>query len=137
MNQKQRERKGVDRQQFRRRTNRRFRPPRKYQRKVEKQSRCQKPRNNLRPINSPVKRVQLSAVMKRPKNEGYQTKNVKMYSAWRIPAPDENEQADEEIEESNDSEVVLGRQRLLGRRRQKARFEFFSAAGEFVVYLGP
>src|SRR6267378_721154 len=127
MNQEQNERQRVDRQQFRRRANGCFRPPGKYQRKVEKQSRRQQARHNLRPVNFPVKRVQFSAEMERPENEGNQAKNVKMHGARSVPAADENEQTDEQIEQAYDSQVVLGSQGLLGGRREEWRLEFLTA----------
>src|SRR6267378_1492712 len=136
MNQEQNERQRVDRQQFRRRANGCFRPPGKYQRKVEKQSRRQQARHNLRPVNFPVKRVQFSAEMERPENEGNQAKNVKMHGARSVPAANEDEQADEKIEQPHDSQVVLGRKRLFGRGGEKRGFEFLTTTGKFVMYLG-
>src|SRR2546426_10165664 len=118
MNQKQSDRQEIDGQQLRRRTNGCFRPPRKYQRKVQKQSGCQKPRYNLRPVNFPVKRVQFPAEMEGPENERNQTKDVKMHGARSVPAADKNEQTDEKIEKYYDSEEGLGGKRLHRRCRE-------------------
>src|ERR1700682_4905852 len=109
MNQKQSERQGVDGQQFRRRANGCFGPPREYQCKVEEQSRSQQARHNLRPVNFPVKRVQLSAEMERPENEGDQAKDVKMHGARSVPSADENEQADEPVKQAQEARGFLVR----------------------------
>src|SRR6202158_153141 len=137
MNQKQSERQGVDGQQFRRRANGCFGPPRKYQCKVEEQSRSQQARDNLRPINFPVKRVQLSTEMERPENERDQAKDVKMHGARSVPSADENEQADEQVKQAYDAQVVLGRKGLFGGGCEEWRFEFRTTAGKLVAHLGP
>src|SRR3989442_11075271 len=75
--------------------------------------------------------------MEGPENERDQAKNVKMHGARSVPSADKNEQADEEIEQSYDSEVVLGCKRLLGRRRENRGFEFLSPTGKLVMHPGP
>ncbi len=137
MNQKESERKGVDGQQFRSRTNACFRSAREYQRKVKQQRRSQQARYNLRPVNFPVKGVQLSAEMERPENEGDQAKNVKVHGARGVPAADKNEQADEQIKQAYDAKVILGCERLFRGRCEQWRFEFLTTTGKFVAHLGP
>src|SRR5260370_28498615 len=75
--------------------------------------------------------------MERPENEGDQEKNVKVHRARGIPAADENEQANEQIEQAYDSQVILGREGLFGRGGEDWRFEFLTTAGKFVAHLGP
>src|SRR5260370_18842894 len=75
--------------------------------------------------------------MKRPENEGDQAKDVKVHGARGVPAPYENEQANEQIEEAYDSQVILGCEGLFGRGGEDWRFEFLSSARKLVAYLGP
>ena len=60
-----------------------------------------------------------------------------MHGARGVPAADENEQADEQIEQAHDAQVILGCQRLFCRRREQRGFEFLAAARKFVAHLGP
>src|SRR5690242_15525324 len=60
-----------------------------------------------------------------------------MHGARRVPAADENEQADKEIEQPYDAQIVFGSEWFFSGRRKQRRFELFSAAGQLIVYLRP
>src|SRR6266478_9470899 len=75
--------------------------------------------------------------MERPENEGDQAKDVKMHGAGGVPAADENEQADKQIEQAYDAQVILGRKRLFRRRCEEWCFEFLTTARKLVAHLGP
>src|SRR5260370_30187405 len=137
MNQDQSERQAVNGKQFRRGVNGCFGSAREYQRKVKQQRRSEQARYHLRPVNFPIKGVQLSAEMERPENEGDQEKNVKVHGAWGVPAADENEQADEQIKQAYDSQVVLGCERLFGGRCKQWRFQVLPPPGKFLSLPGP
>src|SRR5438105_14501453 len=102
---------------------------------MEQQCRHKKASHNLRPVNFPVKSVQLSAEMERPENKGNQAKHIKVHRARSVPPADENEQADEQIKQAHDSQIVFGGKRLLGGRRAKRRLEFRSPAGKLAGCL--
>src|SRR5207244_11667973 len=75
--------------------------------------------------------------MKRPENKRNQAKDVKVYGARSVPPADENEQADEKIKQTHDSQIVFGCEGLFRRRREERRLEFLTAAGKLVVQLRP
>src|SRR5260370_33920171 len=133
MNQDQSERQAVHGQQFRIRANGCIGSAREYQRKVKQQRRSEQARYHHRPVNFPIKGVQLSAEMERPENEGDQAKNVKVHGAWGVPAADENEQADEQIKQAYDSQVVLGCERLFGGRCKEVGFRILTTPGKVVA----
>src|SRR5712692_11727443 len=75
--------------------------------------------------------------MEGPENERDQAEHVKMHGARSVPAADENEQTDKQIEQANDSQVILSRKRLLGRRGEQRRFELLATTRKLVVHLRP
>src|SRR5260370_30946220 len=75
--------------------------------------------------------------MERQENEGDEAKDVKMHGARTVPWGNENEQADEQVKQAHDAQVVLGRKGLLGRGCEEWRFEFLTTAGKLVAHLGP
>src|SRR5437867_6591477 len=75
--------------------------------------------------------------MERPENERDQAKNVKVHGARSIPAADENEQANEQVQQADDSQVVFGREGFFGRRGEERGLEFLSTTGKLVAHLGP
>src|SRR5690348_18092982 len=99
---------------------------------MQQQSRHKQPRYHFRPINLPVKRIQLSAVVKRPKDERSQAENVEVRGAGGVPAANENEQADEEIQQANRAKVIFCSDGLCRRRGYKRRFEFLTIARQLV-----
>src|SRR5437660_7679558 len=104
---------------------------------MEQQRRSQQARHNLRPVDFPVEDVQLSAEMERPENEGNQAKDIKVDRARSVPPANENEQANKQIKQAHDSQVVFGREGFFGRRGEQGSLEFLAAAGKLIVYLGP
>src|SRR5438132_5385957 len=104
---------------------------------MEQQCRHKKASHNLRPVNFPVKSVQLSAEMERPENKGNQAKHIKVHGARSVPPADENEQTDEQIKQANDAQIIFRGQGLFGRRREQGGLEFLTVAGKPVVNLAP
>src|ERR1700730_2466939 len=94
----------------------------KHEREVHQQSGLQQQRNDVAPIDGPVKRIQLAAVMEAVEHKRDQAKNVEMNGSRCVPAAKKNKKADEEIEQRRDPQVALNRRRvLLGRRDQRDR----------------
>src|SRR6266571_4930977 len=111
MNQKRGERQQVHCQQLQRRTNPRLGPSGENQCEMEQQGWCQNVRHNFRPVYFPVKDVEFFTIVERP--------------------------ADEQIEQTHDPLVILDRQWLFLRRRNKRRLEFLTTARELVTHLSP
>ena len=137
MNQKRGERQQVHCQQLQRRTNPRLGPSGENQCEMEQQGWCQNVRHNFRPVYFPVKDVEFFTIVERPADEGNQTKDVKVHGPRGVPPADENEQPDEQIEQTHDPLVILDREWLFLRRRNKRRLEFLTTARELVTHLSP
>src|SRR5437660_12140822 len=108
-------------QQFCRGAQFRFGPSRKNQREVKQQCGHREASHNFRPVDFPVESVQLPAEVERPKYERGKAENVKVDSAGSVPAANENEQADEEIQQADDAKVILGGKGLLQIGRASCR----------------
>ena len=60
-----------------------------------------------------------------------------MHGARSVPPADKNEQADEQIKQAHDSQIVFRGKGLLGRRREEGSFEFLAIAGKLIMHLAP
>ena len=109
----------------------------KNHREMDEQGGLKQPGHDVAPINHPVEWIQFAAVVERIQNEGEQTENIKMYGARRIPALDENEHPDEEIEKAGDAEVVFERRRIVGVRRNQLRIKCRVPALDFIREFCP
>src|SRR5580704_10996407 len=104
---------------------------------MNQQSRLQKPRDGLRPIDGCVKGIQLPGVMKAVKDERHQTKNVKVNSARSVPAANENEQPNEDIEKRGDPQIIFDRRGRVLRRSHQRRLKSGLAAMHLVAHFSP
>src|SRR6202044_1321076 len=109
----------------------------KYQGEVHQHGGLQQERHYVRPINNPVKGIQLAAVMKTVEDERDQAKNVEMNRARRVPSAHKNEQADEQIKQSEDTQIVFNGGGILLRRGDQRRFEGAPVAQQLVADFGP
>src|SRR5216683_2056502 len=75
--------------------------------------------------------------MEGPENEGDQAKNIEVHSTGSIPAADKNEQADKQIKQAHDTQVILDRQGLFRRCGKQRRLELLTTARELIANLGP
>ena len=73
---------------------------RKDQGEMDEQRGLDEPGGRVAPVDDPVEGIQFAAVVEAVKNERNQTENIEMDGAGRVPAADENEQADEKIEQA-------------------------------------
>src|SRR5712664_1891676 len=104
---------------------------------MEQQSRRQEARNNLRPIDFPVKGVKLSAVVEGPANKRNQAKDIKVHGTRGIPPPNEDEKSDEQEQQAHDAQIVFRSERLFGRRGDERSLKLFAAARKLVAHLRP
>src|SRR5437016_11176403 len=65
--------------------------------KVQEQRGLQQPRSNIAPVNRPVKRIQLAAVVKGVKGKRDQAENVEMSRARSSPAAEQHIQPDSKV----------------------------------------
>src|SRR5882762_703493 len=104
---------------------------------MQQQRRREQTRYDSRPIDFLIEGVPLAAVMERTNNKGNQTKDVKVHRPRRVPSADENEQADEEIQQADNAEIILDTDGLVRRRGNQPGFKFFAVTREFIAKLGP
>ncbi len=83
---------------------------------MHKQNGRQEHRPDLAPIDLPIKPVELAGIVKREHYRRHEAKNVKMDRAGRTPAPGEDEESDEKVDQAYRTKIVFKRQRLCGRR---------------------
>src|ERR1700683_4816326 len=81
---------------------------------MKQESWLQEPGNDVGPINLGVKCAQLACEVKRAPDEGDQAEDVKMDGPWSAPPACKNEQAYEEIEQADHTQVTLDRRGLFG-----------------------
>ena len=75
--------------------------------------------------------------MKTIQDERDQAKNVEMNGARRVPAAHENEQADEEVKQPEDAQIVFNRRRIFLRRGDHRRLKGAAVAEQLVADFGP
>ena len=76
---------------------------------MNEQRGLQENRNHVPPIDSPVKRIQLSGVMKTEQNEGDEAENIEVNGARRIPPAHKNKKTDEKIKQCGKPQVIFNR----------------------------
>src|SRR5882672_12912390 len=104
---------------------------------MEQQSRRQEARNNLRPIDFPVKGVKLSAVVEGPANKRNQAKDIKVHGTRRIPSPSEDEKSDEQEQQAHDAQIIFRGERLFRGCGDERSLKLFAVARELVPQLRP
>ena len=107
----------------------------KNEREMHQQRRLKKHGDDVGPVNGPVERIQFAGVVKGVENEGDQAENIKVDGARRGPAAHKNEQADKEINEPEDAQIVFNGGRLFGRDGDQLDVEYFSGALDLVARL--
>ena len=93
------------------------------QRKMDQKGGRGDERGGLGPVNFPIEGIQLARVMKGAKDKRGQAEQIKVDRAPSVPATDENEKADEEVEQADDAQVILERERLGSGRRDHGCIE--------------
>src|ERR1700733_11091082 len=109
----------------------------KHQGEVHEHGGLQQQRHHVAPVNDPVEGIQLAAVMKTIQDERDQAKNVEMNGARRVPAAHENEQADKEVKEPEDAQIVFNRRRIFLRGSDHRRFKGAAVAEQLVADFRP
>src|SRR5262245_31991213 len=115
MRQQQQERRTVNESQLREFLQRALRALRKNQGEMQQQSRRQQLCHDAGPIYFVVERIEFPAVVETVQNERHEAENVEVHSARRVPATDENENADEEVNQADDTKIIFRRE-WFGRR---------------------
>ena len=75
--------------------------------------------------------------MKTVENKRDQAKNVEMNRARRIPTADKNEQADEEVKQPEDAQVIFNRSGIFLRCGDHRRFKGAAVANQLIADFGP
>ena len=91
----------------------------------------------LGPVNFPIEGIQLARVMKGAKDKRGQAEQIKVDRAPSVPATDENEEADEEVEQADDAQVILERERLRSGRRDHGCIENATLAADLITGARP
>ena len=110
---------------------------RKDQRKVDEQRRREKHGDDVAPINFPIEDGKLSAVVEAVKDERGQAEEIEMHGARSVPAARENEQANENIDQAGDAEIVLEGGGIFGVGGDELGVEGGAVALDAVGELGP
>ena len=109
----------------------------KDERKMEEQRRRQQARHDIGPVHFPVECVELAAEVEGKQNERDQAKDVEMNRAGRVPAPHKDEQPDEQIEESDEPEIVFNGGGSLARGRNDRRFKLHVVPRHAIAQFRP
>src|SRR6202790_1754414 len=106
-----------------------------HHREMQKQSRLQQSCRRARPINLPVKSAQLPRILKGVKDKEYQKKNIKMYGGRGFPGSRKNEQADEQVQKTDNAKIIFNRRWFFGRLSYQLRLKLAAAPVNPVVRL--
>ena len=87
---------------------------------MQEQRRLQQPGDHVRPVDDPVKVVQLAGVVERVKDERDQAENVEVRALGRGPASQQNVDADAEVDQRDQPQA--GVERAVGRRQNQRSF---------------
>src|SRR5258708_14404619 len=93
--------------------------------------------HNARPIDFQIEGVQLAAKVERTNNKGNQAKNIKMHGARSVPPPRKDEQANEEIQKSDNAQIIFNGDWLARRGGDQPGFKLLAVAGELLAELCP
>ena len=104
---------------------------------MEKESRLQRLGRHIRPKDRPVESIELGSVLERVIRERYKTKQIKMRGTRRAPSPEKNVEADDEVDEADNSQAKeVGVVRRL-RNDLDRRLEGNAISGNGVENLAP
>ncbi len=137
VNRKQRQRRQINPRELRQGFSGSFRSFWKDQRKMQQQRRSEQTCYDARPIDFQIEGVQLAAKVERTNNKGNQAKNIKMHGARSVPPPRKDEQANEEIQKSDNAQIIFNGDWLVRWGGDQPGFKFLAIAGELVAKLGP
>src|SRR5580700_6020225 len=118
-------------------TRRRNAPLWENHREVNQQRRLQQARHDACPINFPVEGAQLAGVLKRVQHERNQAENIEVHGACGVPPAHENKYPDEEVEKSDDTQIILERSGPRSGHRHQFRVERATVPLDAVAHLGP
>src|SRR5271169_2290567 len=102
---------------------------------MQEQGWGQQPCNNAGPVDFQVKRIELSAELERVQDEGNQAEHIEMDGPRGVPSPDEYEQTNEEIQESDEAQVIFHPQRFLGGGGNEPGFKLFAVPRQLIAKL--
>ena len=90
------------------------------QREMQEQRRLQQPCHHVRPVDDPVKVVELAGVVERVENERHQAEDVEVSTLGRGPASQQDVEADAEVDQRNQPQSDV--ERPVGGRQNQRRF---------------
>src|SRR5262249_27756279 len=110
---------------------------RKHQSEVDEQRRLIQQGCDVGPVDNPVKRIQLAAVVKAVKNERDKAEDVEMNGARSVPAAREDEKADKKVQECREAQIIFYGRGIFLRRRYERGFKGRAIPAEPIANFNP
>src|SRR5208283_516052 len=102
---------------------------------MQKQRRLQQPGDDVGPIDNPIEVVQFAGVMEGIEDERDEAEDVKVRALGRSPAPEQNVDADAEIDQRDEPQPRV--ERAIGGYENDGSVEWYTLPNQRILGFGP